>query len=110
MYLNFGIAFRGMFPSRFKYRDRSTIIGHILNSISRDPKGKTKTSIMRSANLNFDQTNKYLDFLLVCDIVKATNPIRSQEMARYKLTGKGTGVLRNFEMLQLALQTFQKAT
>lgn len=104
----FGIEFGKAFLSKFKYRDRATIIGSILESINRDSQGQTKTSIMRSSNLNFGQANKYLDFLQACDLVKATDPLRNQEMARYKLTGKGATLLRDFEVWRLVLETFRQ--
>jgi len=78
-----------------------------LDTIYRDPKGKTKTSIMRSTNLNFDQANKYLDTLMLCDIVRAADPLRSQEAARYRLTSKGVNLLRNFDLWQIVLETFR---
>jgi predicted transcriptional regulator len=99
------VEFGKILLSRFKYRDRATIIGDILDTIYRDPKGKTKTGIMRSTNLNFDQANKYLNSLMLCDIVKATDPLRSQETARYRLTERGVVLLKNFDLWQLVLQT-----
>ena len=102
------VGFEGIFPSKFKYRDRATIIADILDTIYRDPKGKTKTSIMRASNLNFGQANQYLDHLILCDIVKATDPLRSQEVARYKLTQKGVSFLRNSDTWHLILETFRK--
>ena len=109
MYPNlFSVEFGRIFLSTFKYRDRATIIGDILDTIYRAPKGKTKTSIMRSTNLNFDQANKYLNSLILCDIVKATDPLRSQELARYKLTEKGRSLLKNFDLWQLVLETFRQ--
>ena len=109
MYPNlFSVEFGRILLSKFKYRDRATIIGDILDTIYRDPKGKTKTSIMRSANLNFDQVNKYLRFLVLCDIVKTTDPLRTQEVGRYKLTGKGVNLLKNLDMWQLVLETFRQ--
>ena len=104
----FSIGFGRIFPSKFKYRDRATIVAEILDTIHRDPKGKTKTGIMRAANLNFGQANQYLNHLLLCDIVKATDPLRSQEVARYKLTQKGASFLRNFDMWHLVLETFRQ--
>lgn len=94
--------------SKFKYRDRVHIMRDILDTINRDPKGKTKTSIMRGANLNFEQVNKYLDFLVLCDAVKAANPLRSQELARYRLTQKGLRFLRNAEMWNLLMYSHQR--
>jgi predicted transcriptional regulator len=106
MHLNMpSIGFGRIFLSKFKYRDRATIIGDILDTIYRDPKGKTKTSLMRATNLNFDQANKYLNFLMLCDVVRATDPLRSQEVARYRLTEKGVSLLKNFDMWHLVLQT-----
>ena len=102
------VEFGKLLLSRFKYRDRATIIGDILDTIYRDPKGKTKTGIMRSTNLNFDQANKYLNSLMLCDIVKATDPLRRQEAARYRLTQRGVVLLKNFDLWQLVLQTFRQ--
>jgi predicted transcriptional regulator len=90
--------------ARFRYRDRSKIIGDILDSISSDPRGKTKTSIMRGANLSFDQTNKYVNFLILCDVVKAVDPLGSQEVARYRLTEKGFRFLKDFETWRYAFE------
>ena len=109
MYPNlFSVEFGRIFLSKSKYRDRATIIADILDTIHRDPKGKTKTSIMRASNLNFGQANQYLDHLMLCDIVRATDPLKSQEIARYKLTQKGVSFLRNFDMWQLVLETFRQ--
>lgn len=109
MYPNiFSLEFGRILLSKFKYRDRATIIGNILDTIYRDPKGKTKTGIMRATNLNFGQANKYLDFLMLCDIVKATDPLRSQEVARYKLTKKGVSFLRDYDMWYLVMETVRQ--
>lgn len=99
-------AIRSILTSRFKYRDRSGIVVDILHTVGYDPKGKTKTSIMRNANLNFGQVNKYLDLLLVHDIIKGeAPPIRNgQEKVRYKLTGRGFELLRDLETLRVALK------
>jgi predicted transcriptional regulator len=101
----FSTGFGRILLSEFRYRDRATIIGDILDTIYRDTKGKTKTGLMRATNLNFDQVNKYLNFLMICDIVKATDPLRSQELARYRLTEKGVRFLKNFDMWHLVLET-----
>lgn len=97
---------RSILQSRFKYRDRSGIVVDILHTVGYDSKGKTKTSIMRNANLNFDQVNKYLDLLLIHDFIKAEAPLASsgQEKARYRLTGKGFELLRDLETLRVALK------
>lgn len=106
-YLSFNALLNWILISKFKYRDRATIMRDILETINRDPKGKTKTSIMRGANLNFEQANKYLDFLILCDAIRAANPLRSQELARYRLTQKGLQFLRNTEIWNLMMYTYQ---
>jgi len=108
IYSSFQALFSGILLSKFKYRDRASIMKDILETISSDPNGKTKTSIMRGANLNFGQANKYLDFLVVCDAIKASNPLRSQELARYRLTQKGLKFLRTTEMWNLLYAIRQK--
>jgi len=107
-HLSISMVFRKILHSRFKYRDRASIIGDILNSVNSDPRGKTKTSIMRGANLNFEQTNKYIDFLTVCDAIKAVDPLKSQEAARYKLTQKGFRFAREFETWRYAFEIFYR--
>ncbi len=91
MYTNLSLSFvfGKILHSRFKYRDRASIIGDIFDSINSDPKGRTKTSIMRGANLNFDQVNTYLHHLVILGLIKYVDPLKSQEVARYKLTAKG---------------------
>ena len=102
------IGFGKIFLSKFKYRDRATIVAEILDTIYRDPKGKTKTGIMRAANLNFAQANQYLNHLLLCDIVKASDPLRSQEAARYRLTEKGCRFLKEFDLWYMVMETFRQ--
>ena len=109
MHLNLSsIGFGRIFLSKFKYRDRTAIVAEILDTIYRDPKGKTKTGIMRAANLNFAQANQYLDNLLLCDIVKASDPLRSQEAARYRLTEKGCRFLKDFDLWYVVMETFRR--
>ena len=100
----FSVVFGKMFLSGFKYRDRATIIGDILDTVNRDPKGKTKTSIMRGANLNLDQVNRYLELLLLRGYIKAGDPIRIQELARYKVTKRGLELARILEMSHITLR------
>jgi predicted transcriptional regulator len=95
--LSFGIAFRSILASGFKYRDRARIVKDILDSINSDSKGKTKTSIMRGANLNVDQVNTYLEFLMIEGLIKPADPVKSQEIGRYRLTQKGFIYAREIE-------------
>ena len=106
--LSLSWTFGKIFHSGFRYRDRASIIGEIVDSVAGDPRGKTKTSIMRSANLNLEQTNKYLDLLVVCDVLRAVRPLTLQETARYKLTEKGFRLAHEFEMWHYILQTANK--
>ncbi|NIQ07533.1 MAG: hypothetical protein GWO20_17975, partial [Candidatus Korarchaeota archaeon] len=57
--------------SQFKYRDRLTIIIDILKAIKNSKKGRRKTQIMQSANLNYAQMKKYLSYLLDCGMITA---------------------------------------
>lgn len=104
------MVFGKILHSRFKYRDRASIVKDILNSMMSDQRGKTKTSIMRSANLSFEQTNKYLDLLAVHDVIRAVDPLKSQEAARYKLTEKGLKYIKEFETWRYAFEIFYRKT
>jgi len=108
--LSFNIFFGKILRSGFKYRDRTTIIGDILDSINSDPRGKTKTSIMRAANLSLEQVNKYLYHLVLSGIVTTADPLESQELARYRLTAKGLRLARDVAMWRYNLALYhQKA-
>lgn len=104
--LSLSMVFGNILHSGFKYRDRASIIGDILGSINSDPRGKTKTSIMRGANLSLDQTNKYIDLLMFCDVIRAVEPLKSQEVARYKLTQTGLRFAREFETWRYVFDIF----
>lgn len=91
--------------SKFRYRDRINIVGDILDTIRRTPKGKTKTSIMRSANLNYSQANRYIDLLLLCDLIKGVPSRSSREECRYKLTHKGLHLATELDTLYMTLRT-----
>jgi len=108
--LSFSVFFVKVFQSRFKYRDRASIIGDILDSINSDPKGKTKTSIMRGANLSLEQVNKYLHHLMVSGIIRTTDPLESQEIARYKLTATGLKFARDVAMWRYILALHRQKT
>lgn len=90
--------------SKFKYRDRASIVVDILDTVRRDPKGETKTSIMRGANLNFAQANRYLELLLLRGFITEIDPIRSQELGRYRPTKKGLELVRILEKHRLSLR------
>ena len=106
MYTNlpFRAAIENILLSKFKYRDRAGIVEDILDSVSSEPEGKTKTNIMRGANLNFKQANTYLELLTGLGLLITSDPIKSQELARYKLTEKGLELVKSSETFRSILR------
>lgn len=45
-----------------------------------------------------------IDLLVICDVLKAVDPLGSQEAARYKLTEKELKFAREFEMWRYILR------
>jgi predicted transcriptional regulator len=88
----------------FKYRDRVSIIGDILMSIKNSAeKGKKKTQIMQSANLNYDQANKYLALMISNDYIREENtPTRRERL--FKATSKGLNFIEILESENLTLR------
>lgn len=82
----------------FKKRDRATIIADILKSVRYNPQGRRKTNIMQSANLSFEQMNKYLDLLL-------RNGYIIVDGHMYKPTSRGLEFLESVETDYLKLKT-----
>jgi len=80
-----------MLISSFKNRDSATIIADILRAVGDSPKGKRKTNIMQSANLSYDQVNKYLDLLL------RNGYVILQDGYVYKPTGDGLRFLASLQ-------------
>ncbi len=81
--------------SVFKYRDRGTIINDILISVKNSGKGRKKTQIMQSANLNYLQMNKYLTYLMNCGFITVT------EKQTYFITNKGAKFLQLVEFQKI---------
>lgn len=81
---------------RFKYRDRSIIVMDILNTIQHPGDGKTKTNIMRGANLNHEQVTTYLDALLISGLIKANGP-------KYRVTTKGLELANALQRLSFSM-------
>jgi len=96
MYRSVGIYFNSLF-FLFRKRDRATIIANILQSIRLNPKGRRKTNIMQSANLSYDQLNKYLDLLI-------RNGYVIVEGQMYKPTTRGLEFLQTVETEYLKLK------
>ncbi len=97
MYVHRYTAFSLLF-SFFKKRDRVTIIADILKSVKYNPRGKKKTNIMQTANLSFEQMNKYLDLLLRNGYVIVDGQM-------YKPTSRGLAFLESVEADYLKLKT-----
>ena len=64
MHLKFPLSFRAL--RAFKYKDRVSIMNAIPRSIRGPREGRKKTQIMQSANLDYIQTKKYLNYMLYC--------------------------------------------
>ncbi|MGB9756756.1 MAG: DUF4364 family protein [Candidatus Bathyarchaeales archaeon] len=79
----------------FKYRDRMTIIGDILKSIKESRNGRKLSQIMQSANLNYIQTKKYLNYLLNCGFLVVT------EKETYTITSNGLKFLQFVEIQRI---------
>jgi len=75
----------------FKKRDSASILADIIKSLNANSKGKRKTQIMQSANLSYDQVNKYLDLLL------RNGYVILDDGYLYKPTGNGLRFLENLE-------------
>jgi predicted transcriptional regulator len=82
----------------FQKRDRVTIIADILKSLNYSKTGRRKTNIMQSANLSYDQLNKYLDLLI-------RNGYVIVEGQMYKPTSRGLEFLETVENDYLKLRT-----
>ena len=83
--------------SNFKYRDRTAIMLDIMSTIRKYPVGKKKTQIMVGAKLNYNQTEKYLNFLVSEGLVSLS------DRRMYKLTNKGLDFLQIIEMQRKSL-------
>ena len=79
----------------FKYRDRIAIIGDILKTVKNSRGGRKKTQIMQSANLNYVQTKKYINYLIDCGFLVVTQ----REM--YVITKEGTRFLQLVEVQRI---------
>ena len=81
----------------FKYRDRLTIFVAILRSAGASKKGRTKTQILQSANLNYHQVTKYLGLLL------ESGYLMHDGGRCYRVTDEGWRFAKTFESLDLRL-------
>jgi len=93
MYLSFGLL--SYVLHSFKYRDRTTIVTDVLKTVKDSRRGMKKTQIMQSANLNYIQTKKYLNYLLNYGFLVVT------ERDIYVITEKGNRYLQLIEMYRI---------
>ncbi len=91
--------------AQFKNRGRIGIVVDILDTVRRThPQGRTKTQIMRGARLSYDQTCRYLDFLMMCDIVRGEKLRQGdRELVSYSLTPQGFDLFRQLYNLHAAM-------
>jgi len=80
-----------------RHRDRATIFAEILKA-TKSERGKKKTDIMRSVNLNYHQINKYLRLLLINGLLCVDTD------ERYKPTKKGLEIIEKLESLNSELK------
>ena len=81
----------------FKYRDRTTIMIDILDTVRNSREGKKKSPIMQSARLNHLQTEKYLNYLIGCGYIVVTNK------RTYLITKEGSRFLQLIEMQKVGM-------
>jgi len=93
VYLSFGLFSQALHA--FKYRDRATIVSDVLKTVKDSRRGMRKTQIMQSANLNYFQTKKYLNYMLNYGFLVVT------ERDIYLITEKGTRYLQLIEMYKV---------
>ena len=81
-----------------------SIISDILKTVKYSSrKGKRKTQIMQSANLNYDQVNKYLALLISNGYIAAERS-EIHRGAVYRATSKGLDFVRILEAENLMLR------
>lgn len=87
---------------QFRYRGRFNIVLDILDQVRRDPKGKTKTEIKDEARLSYEQLQKYIDLLLLCDFIAGKNSrYGDREITRYTLTQQGHELVKQIQAMYL---------
>jgi len=88
---------------QFKYRGRFNIVLDILDQVKRDPRGKTRTEIKEEARLSYEQLQKYLDLLLLCDFLVGKNSrYGDREITRYFLTQHGHELVKQIQAMYFA--------
>lgn len=83
-----------MSMSTFARRDRLTILAEILKTTKESKRGKEKTDIMRGANLNCHQADKYLHLLLINGLLHLDSEDRHKTTKKRTRTHKDTRITR----------------
>jgi len=115
-YLNYGLVTPNLETYilsvlQFKYRGRFNIVLDILDQITQDPRGKTRTDIKDDARLSYDQLNKYVDLLLLCDfIVGKSSRYGDREITRYVLTQQGEELIKQIRALYFTWSLLKNAS
>jgi len=96
--------------SQFKNRGRIGIVVDILGTVSQThPRGRTKTQIMRGARLSYDQTCRYLDFLMMCDYIRGQKIQQGdRELVSYSLTLQGFELFRQLYTLHSTMELLEQ--
>jgi predicted transcriptional regulator len=75
----------------------------ILDQVKRDPEGKTRTEIKDEARLSYEQLQKYIDLLLLCDFMVGKNSrYGDREITRYTFTQQGQELVKQIRGLYFA--------
>jgi len=96
--------------AQFKNRGRIGIVVDILDTVQRThPHGRTRTQIMRGARLSYEQTCRYLDFLMLCDFVRGAKiHYGDRELVSYSLTPQGFELYRQLHALHTATELLKE--
>lgn len=89
---------RKILKSRSARRDKLSILGQMLEIIKDGP---LKTQIMNKVNLNFNQLNDYLAFLLNSNLIEQVN-VAAKEV--YFITNSGLDFLQSYNELTKMLK------
>lgn len=96
-------TFAKILLSTFKYRSRLGIVIDILELLKKSPEGMTRSTIMNYARLNHKQTKRFINLLMVCDLIRAeTLDYGKRKLTCYALTHHGYELLETFQNMHFA--------
>ena len=96
--------------AQFKNRGRIGIVVDIMDTVQRThPNGRTKTQIMRGARLSYEQTCRYLDFMMLCEYVRGEKiRLGDRELVSYSLTPQGFNLYRQLATVQATMELLKE--